>query len=56
MAEDHRICSGFLLLPFKDSEPTIMNPIDTIKQEYSRVKTRPFKHDGKPVKNLLSCV
>ena len=34
-----------------------MNPIDTIKQEYSRVKTKPFKHDGKPVKSLLSsCV
>ncbi|KAK0133671.1 Collagen-like protein 6 [Merluccius polli] len=27
----------------KDVEPTIMNPIDTVKQEYSRVKTQLFQ-------------
>ena len=42
MAEDHRISNGFAF-PFKDVEPTIMNPIDTVKQEYSRVKTQLFQ-------------
>lgn len=43
--------------PFQDTEPTVMNPIDAQKHEYSRVETKFFKHSSESLLCLVgTCV